>query len=531
MGGDNVLNAPGLMDPSTEFGSMMQHAMKIKGAQMEQDRKKFEVWPQFLQNSMWERNETTLKLRELPPAERLQGAAALKDEGNELFKKKKYTSAVELYEAAVGSFVYAKQLDPDWKKKGIKDETIELIDERGDDADKEKIEAFLVSCYNNLAACYLGRASSGRPEPGGSIDGDYKLCVQASTAGINIAPSCKALYRRARGLCEPLTSTDDDVDAAIRDLVAAASAEPEDKAVRQLLTRLRQEKKEKKEKERTGMAGMFAKGELYDKATLEGMAKREESQKKALEKKSDKARTPEECEREQAEAMRAVEHLRGQGRHADADSLEAKVREHQGQLNEYKRAVAEDEERAKRHDPTQIDYSDPTPEQVEDAKKHGIDLFDPMVRQELQRLQQEKIEEEEDDGEEGEEGDSEGDGRGSQDEDDVPASYRGKMQDRVKRMKRGQRGSGGSRGLGSGAVGSMEGEGGPSGGAVSSRTRMMIMAVAFAVGIYRIWAVLGPALLGHGGAATGRSRASGMPGVAGAAYGGGEFTELQHDEV
>ena len=100
MGGDNVLNSPGLMDPSTEFGSMMQHAMKIKGAQMEQDRKKFEVWPQFLQNSMWERNETTLKLRELPPAERLAGAGVLKEEGNELFKKKKYTSAVELYEAA-----------------------------------------------------------------------------------------------------------------------------------------------------------------------------------------------------------------------------------------------------------------------------------------------------------------------------------------------------------------------------------------------------------------------------------------------
>ena len=75
---DNVLNSPGLMDPSTEFGSMMQNAMKIKGHQMEQDRKKFETYPMFLQNTMWMQNEECLKLRELPVAERLTGAAKLK---------------------------------------------------------------------------------------------------------------------------------------------------------------------------------------------------------------------------------------------------------------------------------------------------------------------------------------------------------------------------------------------------------------------------------------------------------------------
>merc|ERR1712159_919536 len=129
---------------AAQFGNIMQHAMKIKGAQMEQDRKKFETWPTFLQNSMWERNEETLRLRSLPAAERLEGAAALKEEGNEHFRKKKYASAVECYEAAVGAFRYAKQLDPDWKNKGIKDETIELIDERGEEgsAVRGEIDAF-----------------------------------------------------------------------------------------------------------------------------------------------------------------------------------------------------------------------------------------------------------------------------------------------------------------------------------------------------------------------------------------------------
>ncbi len=128
---DNVLNTPGLMDPSTEFGNMMQTAMKIKGHQMEQDRRKFETFPTFLQNTMWMQGRP-VELRELPIAERLPEATKFKEEGNELFRKKAYAGAIEQYEAALGAFRYAKQLDPDWKKKGIKDETIDLIQDDGE---------------------------------------------------------------------------------------------------------------------------------------------------------------------------------------------------------------------------------------------------------------------------------------------------------------------------------------------------------------------------------------------------------------
>ena len=75
---DNVLNTPGLMDPSTEFGNMMQHAMKIKGAQMEQDRKKFELWPTYFQNTMWMQGPA-LELRQQPLEQRLAGARELID--------------------------------------------------------------------------------------------------------------------------------------------------------------------------------------------------------------------------------------------------------------------------------------------------------------------------------------------------------------------------------------------------------------------------------------------------------------------
>ena len=163
---DNVLNTPGLMDPSTEFGNMMQTAMKIKSAQMDQDRKKFETYPTYLQNTMWMQNEDCLRLRELPVGERLAaGATALKEQGNELYRKQAYAQAIEAYEAALGAFRYLKQLDPEWKSKGIKDETIELIDGiSGDHAapdavDRQAICDFSVSCYNNLAVGENARAS------------------------------------------------------------------------------------------------------------------------------------------------------------------------------------------------------------------------------------------------------------------------------------------------------------------------------------------------------------------------------------
>ena len=465
---DNILNTPGLMDPGTEFGNIMKHAMGIKSAQMEQDRKKWETWPTFLQNSMWERNEEALRLRDLPASERLEGAAKIKEQGNDFFKRQKFSSAVECYEAAVGVFRYAKQLDPDWKKKGIKDESIELRDERG----SPEIDAFCVSLYNNLAASYLARATAGKPEPGGTIDGDYKLCCQASTFGIEIEKTGKALYRRARALSEPMTATDEHIDMAINDLASALELEPDDKGVRTMLNKLKKGRAAARAKDKSALSGMFSKSELYDQKTLDGMAKREAEAKRAQEyamngHKSG-PRTAEDAEREAKEAEQAVAHLREKGRHADADSLERKIVAHRQQLEEAKRAMAEEEERVKRNDPRYMDFSNPTKEQVEEAAKQGIDLYDPMVVRELQRLQKDK----EFNGEEGEEEGEEGE-EGEEDEDvDAAAARRQRM-----RRQRAEQMSGNKPAAQDG---------------LSPQTKYIIMAATFAIGIYRIWAMLGP---------------------------------------
>jgi len=394
---DNVLNSPGLMDPSTEFGQMTKHAMGIKSSQMEQDKRKFESYPQYLQNSMWMHNEQCLELRKLQVGERLPGAAKLKEQGNEFFRKQAYASAIECYEAALGAFRYLKQLDPEWKSKGIKDETIDFIDEidgedKADDASEAKaVYEFATSCYNNLGACYLGRAASGRPELGSTLEEDYKKCVQACTNAIEIdARNSKALYRRARALCEPMTASDADTDAAIDDLSAAAAAAPDDKAVRSLLAKLKSARLAAKRKDASAFEGIFGKSELYDAKTLAAQEARADEEKRINEPSSQKARTPEDAEREAREAEAAIKHLRERGRHQDALDLEKKVAEHRRQLDDFKQQQAAAEVRARRNDPKNIDFANPTPEQIADAKEQGIDLLDPMVVRELQRLQRQK---------------------------------------------------------------------------------------------------------------------------------------------
>jgi len=379
---------PSMMDPSTEFGNMMQTAMKIKGHQMEQDRRHFETWPQFFQNSMWMQGPA-LELRLLPPAERLPGATALKEAGNELFKLKKWGQAIDQYEQALGSFKWAKQLDEDWKKKGIKDDSIEVVEEYGEGETREAVVALLVSCYNNLAACFLGRARSGSVhEPGCTIEGDCTLCIQACDAAIEAQPGCaKALYRRACARIEPVSSGASAADDAMKDLAEAARQSPEDKAVRTLLAKLRKQRASQQKEAKVTYSGLFGRGEIYDDESMRAQREREEAERARA---SEKPRTAEDCEREAKDAEAVVAHLREQGKLAEAAQLESKIGEHRKQLDQ----VLHDEahngpRRGERSDPRAINFRNPSEEQLRDAEKHGIDLKDPMVVAELERLQTE----------------------------------------------------------------------------------------------------------------------------------------------
>jgi len=438
------------MDPSTDFGNMMQTAMKIKGHQMEQDRRKFETHPQFFQNSMWMKGEA-LALRELPVAERLPGATSLKEAGNELFKQRHFSAAAEQYEQALGSFKWLKQLDDDWKKKGIRDETIEVVADFGDEGGEARasVVALMVSCYNNLAACYLGRARAGSKEPGLTVDGDYALCTEACGCALELQPGhAKALYRRACARTEPIAAGATEVDEAIKDLAEAARHAPDDKAVRAMLGKLRGQRRSAKEKDTATFSGLFGRGEIYDEQSLQESEKRQRAEAERARKKEERTRTPDDCEREAKEAEAVVAHLRAQGKHDDASQLEGKIADHRKQLEVFKTtrggggggggAGASSGGgggggRGKR-DPRDIDFRNPTEEQLRDAETHGIDLRDPMVVAELVRLQREKLGEEEEDDEDDDDDDD-------YDDDDARAGGgRGEA-----RREQGESGRGGAR--------------------------------------------------------------------------------------
>ena len=100
-------------------------------------------------------------------------------------------------------------------------------------------------------------------------------------------------------------------------------------------------------------------------------------------------------------------HLREQGKLAEAAQLESKIEEHRKQLEQ---ATAEPK-RGERSDPRAINFRNPSEEQLRDAEKHGIDLKDPMVVAELERLQTEADGEDGEGGEGGMGGDAAGGGR------------------------------------------------------------------------------------------------------------------------
>jgi hypothetical protein len=120
-----------MMDPDMmqgEFGQLIQQAAKMKGAQMAKDKRRFETWPKYLQHTMYNQEKLS-EIRALPAEERLARASEMKEEGNELLKQRRYDDAMNVYEKAIGVYYYVQNRESDWKKKGINDADVKIVDE------------------------------------------------------------------------------------------------------------------------------------------------------------------------------------------------------------------------------------------------------------------------------------------------------------------------------------------------------------------------------------------------------------------
>jgi hypothetical protein len=201
----------------------------------------------------------------------------------------------------------------------------------------------------------------------------------------------KALYRRAEARVRPSSATAYDHDCAIKDLNKASQIDPDDKIVSSLLKTLREDRKKQREKDKGTFEGMFDRGEIYDE---ESMAKAEE-EKAASHTNHRWEGVPN--DNEMRDLRKRIEDVNDddplEKRIADAELLrdlyerndkEEEAQKLNDQIQNAKRALAE--QRAKKATP---DFSNPTPEMIADAQKYGLDLSDPLVQAELQRIEKE----------------------------------------------------------------------------------------------------------------------------------------------
>ena len=109
--------------PPGGFQGLMQQAVKLKTAQQSTMRGWFDGLPQFYQHSLYA-NEEQLAWRSLPFAEKIQQAQALKSEADMALRSGNKQDASYKYELSIGIFRYLYNTNPEWKKRGINDDTI-----------------------------------------------------------------------------------------------------------------------------------------------------------------------------------------------------------------------------------------------------------------------------------------------------------------------------------------------------------------------------------------------------------------------
>lgn len=360
-----------LFGGDNEIGNILQEAVKLKSAQMGQKRQTYEKWPFFVQHTLFhgEKDDFTA-WRQLPFDEKLKVSEGLKEEGNKLYANGSWSDAVDKYEEAASLFHYCYSTDPGWRKnnRGIDDDVIVLVDDTGSTEEEARQQRKLrLTCCLNLAACKQKLEK-------------YEEAIAACNTALELDPdSVKALYRRAEARVRPSKSTAYDHDLAIKDLAKAHALDPKNTTIETLLKKLRGERKIQREKDSKTFTGMFKRGEIYDQDMDSARPLSEAEQQmreiqQRIETISDEDSLEKRCE--DAELLRDL-YMRN-GKEEEAKELNEKIKA-------AKQAMREPVEKPK------MDWSNPSPEMIEDAKKYNLDLTDPLVVEELQRLEREGL--------------------------------------------------------------------------------------------------------------------------------------------
>ncbi|CCI42454.1 unnamed protein product [Albugo candida] len=328
----------------------MSKAVKLKGHQQSKLRTVFDGWPSYFQHSMF-MQDSVISARSLSFQERLDAALSMKDKGNECCGKGEMEEAIAEYEKALAIFVYCENQDVNWKKKGIEDKDIRVIEYIAQDqVSQKRLNALKVACYLNIALCKFRLK-------------DFRTCLRACDDTLKIDErNLKALYRSAQALITPLSAGALEFDQAIQRLKRAYSIDTTNTDTSRLLKELQQQKRRQQITDHKTFGGMFDRGQLY----------REEELQKPQEKDGGRdAKDDFEVQIRQAQDLaRLYEH---KGEHDQAETIRSTIAKVKS-------------ERTKRR----VDFLRPTPEMIEDAKRNNIDLTDKNVQRMLSDLHQGK---------------------------------------------------------------------------------------------------------------------------------------------
>ncbi|ETV71185.1 hypothetical protein, variant [Aphanomyces astaci] len=342
-----------MMAQGTPFGNLMAEAVKLKGAQQATLRPVWDSWPQYFQHSMF-MQDPIVSGREKPFDERLRLATEIKVQGNVHFAKGEFEEAVAQYEKALALFKYCENTDPDWKKKGIRDDDIYVVDYKPDNVhDQSQLDTLKVTLYLNISVCKLKLK-------------EFALAISACGDVLAIDPTnAKAYYRRAQALITPLSCGAVEFEKALVDLETACHHDPDNVECRNLYRRLRLEHAQQRKLDKRTFSGMFNRGTVVDDTNVVEVTA------------PDKARANEKRLQKEVEDAEAIAHMYEQsGKLQEASELRQKI---------------DQAKAATRATPPRVDFMHPTPEMIEDGKKNGIDLTDKRVQQMLADLQDEHL--------------------------------------------------------------------------------------------------------------------------------------------
>mmetsp|Transcript_110150 Transcript_110150/g.310579 ORF Transcript_110150/g.310579 Transcript_110150/m.310579 type:complete len:649 (-) Transcript_110150:91-2037(-) len=239
----------------------LKHAVALRSAQDDKKMRMWKSWPSLFQNTIFhgEKDADIKALRRAGSlSERMSRATALKEEGNALLKTGDLEKAIEKYEQGAGIFRFVECVRPDWRNddgsyKGIEDQWLRVDEEalRGDTEEPQEARKLVASCYLNIA---LAAQKQER----------WEVMIEACTEVLEKVDdsNTKALFRRAQARVAPMTALDTDQDAAIADLTDAARLAPQDKAIRELLAKLKAERQAQRKADRSQFAGLFDRGNV-----------------------------------------------------------------------------------------------------------------------------------------------------------------------------------------------------------------------------------------------------------------------------